>query len=191
MFTLTKHPLCNLGQCCHYIETSPLIYGANWWDGFYIMATLDWNKLILTTTFPIYYFFLSWRNPLSPSVQPNQTYFSQKHKTQNSNWQFSHHRHKQFYVLLNTNQIKLYTYPDFLKQNPLPRKFLNSESTAYFLNETFYHTHIRLFSMTTSATIVIKATEYSTFYIIHNLYDVETKYSIISTQKCKVILPGW
>ena len=99
--------------------------------------------------------------------------------------------HKQFYVLLNINQIKLYTYPDFLKQNPLPRKFLNSESTAYFLNETFYHTHIRLFSMTTSATIVIKATEYSTFYIIHNLYDVETKYSIISTQKCKVILPGW
>ena len=24
-----------------YIETSPLIYGVNRWDGFYIMATLD------------------------------------------------------------------------------------------------------------------------------------------------------
>ena len=31
--------------------------------------------------------------------------------------------HKQFYVLLNTNQIKLYTYPDLLKENPLLRKF--------------------------------------------------------------------
>ena len=71
------------------IETSPLIYGANRWDDFYIMSTLEWNKLILTTTFPLYYFFLSWTNPLSPSVQPNQTYFSQKHKTQNANWKFS------------------------------------------------------------------------------------------------------
>ena len=44
--------------------------------------------------------------------------------------------HKQCYVLLNTNQIKVYTYPDLLKENPLLRKFLNSESTAYFLDET-------------------------------------------------------
>ena len=56
--------------------------------------------------------------------------------------------HKQFYVLLNTNQIKLYTYPDLLKENPLLRKFIGSESIAYFLDETFYHIHIRLFSMT-------------------------------------------
>ena len=97
---------------------------------------------------------------------------------------------KQFYVLLNTNQ-KLYTYPDLLKETPLLRKFLNSESTAYFLDETFYHTHILLFSMTNSAAIVIKATKYNTYYIIHNSYDVTTKYSIISTEKCKVILPGW
>ena len=91
--------------------------------------------------------------------------------------------HKQFYVLLNTNQIKLYTYPDLLKEKPLLRKFLNSESTAYFLDETFYHTHILLFSTTISAAIVIKATKYSTYYIIHNSYDVATKYSIISTEK--------
>ena len=90
--------------------------------------------------------------------------------------------HKQFYVLLNTNQIKLYTYPDLLKENPLLRKFLNSESTAYFLDETFYHTHILLFSTTISAAIVIKATKYSTYYIIHNSYDVATKYSIIIFQ---------
>ena len=94
--------------------------------------------------------------------------------------------HKQFYVLLNTNQIKLYTYPDLLKENPLLRKFLNSESTAYFLDETFYHTHILLFSTTISAAIVIKATKYSAYYIIHNSYVVATKYSIISTEICKV-----
>ena len=91
--------------------------------------------------------------------------------------------HKQFYVLLNINQIKLYTYPDLLKENLLLRKFLNSESTAYFLDETFYHTHILLFSTTISAAIVIKATKYSMYFIIHNSYDVATKYSIISTEK--------
>ena len=91
--------------------------------------------------------------------------------------------HKQFYVLLNTNQIKLYTYPDLLKENPLLRKFLNSESTAYFLDETFYHTHILLFATTISTAIVIKATKYSMYFIIHNSYDMATKYSITSTEK--------
>ena len=99
--------------------------------------------------------------------------------------------HKQFHVLLNINQIKLYTYPDLLKQNPLRRKFLNSESTAHFLDENFYHTHIPLFSITTSAATVINATKYSTYYIIHNSYDAATIYSIISTETRKVILPGW
>ena len=56
---LNQTSTCDLGQCCHYIETSPLIYGAYQWDGFYTMATLDLNKVILTTTFSIYYFFLS------------------------------------------------------------------------------------------------------------------------------------
>ena len=45
--------------------------------------------------------------------------------------------------------------------------------------------------MTVSTAIVIKATKYSAQNIIHNSYDVATKYSIISTEKCKVILPGW
>ena len=98
---------------------------------------------------------------------------------------------KQIYVLLNTNQIKLYTYANLLKEDPLLRKFLNSESTAYFLDETFYHRHILLFATTISTVIVIKATKYRTYYIIHNSYDAATKYSIISTKKCKVILPGW
>ena len=53
----------------------------------------------------------------------------------------AYNSHKQFYVFLNTNQNKLYTCPDLLKENPLHKKFLNSESTAYFWDESFYHTH--------------------------------------------------
>ena len=55
--------------------------------------------------------------------------------------------HKQCYVLLNTNQIKLYTYPDLLKENPLLRKFLNCQSVACcFLDETFCTTRMYQFS---------------------------------------------
>ena len=98
--------------------------------------------------------------------------------------------HKQFYVLFNTN-LKLYSYPDLLKELAFFRKCLDSILTAYVLDETFHHTHLPLFSMTTSTATVIKATKYSTYYIIHNPYDVAIKYSIISTEKWKVILPGW
>ena len=111
-----------------------------------------------------------------------------KPKIQTEN--LANNNRKQSYVLLNTNQIKLYIYPDLLKENPLLSKFLNSESTSYFLDETFYHTQILLLSTTISVAIVIKATKYSTYYIIHSTYDVATKYSIIITEKCKVILPG-
>ena len=103
----------------------------------------------------------------------------------------ANNNHEQSYVLLNTNQIELYTYPDLLKENPLLRKFHDSKSAAHFSDETFYHTHILLFLKTISAAIVIKVTKYSMYFIIHNSYDVATKYSIISTEKYKVILPGW
>ena len=93
--------------------------------------------------------------------------------------------HKQCYVLLNTNQIKLYTYPDLLKENPLLRKFPNSESTDYFLDDTFYHTHILLLSMTISTAIVIKAIKNSTYYIIPNSCDVATKHSILALKNVK------
>ena len=79
----------------------------------------------------------------------------------------ANNRHKRFFVLLNTNQIKLYSYPDLLKENTLLRKFLNSESTAYSLDENVYHTLTLLFSTTVSTVIVIKAAKYSTYYIIH------------------------
>ena len=112
------------------------------------------------------------RQPFHKSIKPRM-------QTEN----LANNIRKQFYVLLNTNQIKLYTYPNLLKENPLLRKFLNSESTDYFLDEIFYHTHILLFSTTISLAIVIKATKYSMYFIIHNSYEVATKYSIISTQK--------
>ena len=57
----------------------------------------------------------------------------------------ANNNHKKFYALLNTNQIKLYTYADFLKKIPLLTKIINSESTAYFLDETFTP-HIYYFS---------------------------------------------
>ena len=40
-------------------------------------------------------------------------------------------------------------------------------------------THIPLFSITISVAAVIKTIKYSTYYIIHNSYDVATKYPII------------
>ena len=162
------------------------------------MVSIHWkhwieNKLILTTNFSIYYFLFSWRSPslLSPNVQPNQTYFYKSIKPRIQAENLANNSRKEFYVILNINQIKLYTYLDLLKKITLLRKLLNSESTVYFLDETFYHTYIPLFSITISAATAIKATKYSTYYIIHHSYDVATKYSIISTETCKVILPGW
>ena len=103
--------------------------------------------------------------------------FQKRIKPRSQTGNLANNNHKEFYVLLYTN---------LLKENPLLRKFLNSKSTAYFLDETFYHTHILLFSTTISAAIVIKDTKYSMYYIIHNSYDVATKYSIINTGKCKL-----
>ena len=147
------------------------------------MAKLDWNKLILTTTFSICYFLLHEEILLPFPQVPNLTRhnFRKSIKPRMQIENLANNGHKQFHVLLNINQIKLYTYPDLLKENPLLRKFLNSESTAYFLDETFYHTHIPLFSMITSAAIFIKTKTYSIYCIILNSYDAATKYSIINT----------
>ena len=46
-------------------------------------------------------------------------YKSIKLRTQTEN--LANKSHKQFYGILNTNQIKLYTYSDLLKENPLLR----------------------------------------------------------------------
>ena len=56
--------------------------------------------------------------PPFPIVQPNHTYFSQKHNTrmQTGNATVATNN---FYFILNTNQIKLNTYPDLLKESNL------------------------------------------------------------------------
>ena len=78
-FSLTRHPLGYSDQCCHYTETSPLIYRANQWDGVCKMAKLGWNKLnnVKHHLFFIY-FLLSWRksSPLFLSVQPNHLFYT-------------------------------------------------------------------------------------------------------------------
>ena len=56
--------------------------------------------------------------------------------------------HKKFYVLF----MLLFWFAE--------RKFF---SATYFLDETFYHTSIPIFSITISAATVIKATKYSTY----------------------------
>ena len=40
--------LCR-NQSCDYIETSPLIWSANQWTGFYKIATLGWDGLTYVT----------------------------------------------------------------------------------------------------------------------------------------------
>ena len=46
-----------------------------------------------------------------------------------------------------------------------------------------FTTHIYDFSQRQFPLQVIKATKYSTYFIIHNPYDIAAKYSIISTEK--------
>ena len=109
-----------------------------------ILATLDWNKLILTTAFPIFIFSFHEKIlfPRVPILTRRTFHKSKKSRMQTEN--LANNSHKQFYVLLNLtlySQIKLCTYPDLVKENPLLRTFLKSESTAYILDETFYHTH--------------------------------------------------
>ena len=132
------------------------------------MVTLDYD-LFRILFFSIYFFFFH-EEMLFPQVSNLTRHtFHKSIKPRMQAENLVNNSHKQFYVTLNTNQIKLYSYPDLLKENPLLRKFPNSESTAYFLDETFYHTHILLFSMTISAAIVIRATNIAriTSSIIH------------------------
>ena len=84
------------------------------------MATLDWNKLIQTTTF----IFSSHEETLFPQVSNGTRHnFHKSIKPWMQTENLANNSHKQFYVRLNTNQIKLYTYADLLKENPLLRIF--------------------------------------------------------------------
>ena len=123
---------------------------------------------------------------LLPNLTRHTFHKSIKRRMQSEN--LAKNSDKQFYVLINANQIKLYSYPDLLKENPLLRKFLNSESTAYFLDETFYHTHIPLFSTTISTAIVIKTTKYSTYSIIHITQQLNIQSSALKNVKLSYLV---
>ena len=139
-FDLNQYPLCHEGYCCHYIETSQPIYRANQWEGFYTMAILHWNKLILASTFSIYLFLLSWGNfsPLSPSIQPNQTFFNKSITPEMQTENLPNKSHKQFHVILNTNQIKLHTYPELLKENNMNLKDFTNLNAFWTLPTKFF-----------------------------------------------------
>ena len=85
--------------------------------------------------------------------------------------------HKQFYVLSNTNQIKLYAYNSLL----LPYIYIYIYIYIIYIHNIhtciyrYKYILLLLFSITISAATVIKATKYSRYYIIHNSYDVATK----------------
>ena len=68
---------------------------------------------------------------LFPQVSNLTFHKSIKPRMQTEN--LGNNNHEQFYVLLNTNQIKRYTYPDLLKENPLLRKFLSTEKCKVIL----------------------------------------------------------
>ena len=54
--------------------------------------------------------------------------------------------YKKFYALLNTNQIKLCTYPDLLKENPLLRKLLPTGNQQLNFQMRPFTTRIYYFS---------------------------------------------
>ena len=105
----------------------PLNYKANQWYGFYTLAKLDWNKLsfflILNTTFSLYIFSFREESLLPfPWVSSLTIYFSQKHNNKNANWKFPKQIARNNTAFVNTNQIKLKNYSDFLKENNLNLK---------------------------------------------------------------------
>ena len=57
-----------------------------------------------------------------PWVSSLTIYFTEKHKNKNANWKFTKQIATNNIVFVNTNQIKLKNYPDFLKENNLNLK---------------------------------------------------------------------
>ena len=78
---------------------------------------------MLNTTFSLYIFSLHEESLLPFSWVSSLTiYFWQKHNNKNANWKFTKQIAENNIVFVNTNQIKLKNYPDFLKENNLNLK---------------------------------------------------------------------
>ena len=116
---------------------------------------------MLNTTFSLYIFSFHEESLLPfPWVSSLTIYFTQKHNNKNANWKFTKQIATNNIVFVNTNQIK------------------QIKATAHILDdETFYQTHIPLFSIMISGAIaIIKATNIAHFTpSIINSYDVASE----------------
>ena len=78
---------------------------------------------MLNTTFSLYIFSFHEKSLLPfPWVSSLTIYFTQKHNNKNAYWKFTKQIATSNIVFMNTNQIKLKNYPDFLKENNLNLK---------------------------------------------------------------------
>ena len=78
---------------------------------------------MLNTTFSLYIFSFHEESLLPfPWVSSLTIYFTQKHNNKNANWKFTKQIATNNIVFVNTNQIKLKNYPDFLKEKNLNLK---------------------------------------------------------------------
>ena len=79
--------------------------------------------LMLNTTFSLYISSFHEESLLPfPWVSNLTIYFTQKHNNNNANWKFTKEIAANNIVFVNTNQIKLKNYSDFLKENNLNLK---------------------------------------------------------------------
>ena len=78
---------------------------------------------MLNTTFSLYIFSFHEESLLPfPWVSSLTIYFTQKHNNKNADWKFTKQIATNNIVFVNTNQINLKNYPDFLKENNLNLK---------------------------------------------------------------------
>ena len=78
---------------------------------------------MLNTTFSLYICSFHEESLLPfPWVSSRTIYFTQKHNSKNANWKFTKQIVTNDIVFVNTNQIKLKNYPDFLKEKNLNQK---------------------------------------------------------------------
>ena len=78
---------------------------------------------MLNTTFSLYIFSFHEESLLPFSwVSILTIYFTQKHNNKNANWKCTKQIATNDFVFVNTNQIKLKNYPDFLKEHNLNLK---------------------------------------------------------------------
>ena len=132
IFTWTIHPHCHFKPVLILHRNRPI-------DLLYKCFLYNDNTANLRHHIHLYYFRLSWRYswPLSPSVQLGRP-ISQKNTEK-----IPKNSHKQFYVNLETYQIKTFNSPNLLKDNNF---ILNGYyQSKYILNPAYKTLHLEYF----------------------------------------------